>query len=321
MTERENIQLVLDGYIPEWVPVYMDACWHTMTLSVANKPDAKGVTRDVFGVEYIRTDDGPMPNHANGNLLDDVTEWRNVVKPRFNPADVDWEQEAKAMHAKVDPEGKAINLWCGGIWEKLHHMMGMENAFMALMAEPEEAYNLMGYITDFYIDVLQREFKYLKPELCCFTDHMTTDKGLLLSLDTYRELIKPHEKRLVEAIRNLGGMAEIHIDGYIEDILPDLAEIGVQVIQPFQVFNDINAAKEKYGIICVGGWDAFGPGNKAESTEEDARNSVRLAMDSYAPGGRYIFWESGATPAFKENTAIIHDEAQKYGRTFYSTHK
>ena len=90
------------------------------------------------------------------------------------------------------------------------------------------------------------------------------------------------------------------------------------MIQPFQVFNDINRAKVKYSMTAIGGWDAFGPGNQKDSTEEEIRASVRLAIDTYAPGGRYVFWESGATDAFPETVRIIRDEARIYGHQYYN---
>ena len=79
----------------------------------------------------------------------------------------------------------------------------------------------------------------------------------------------------------------------------------------------INLYKEKYGLIAIGGWDSFGKGNQADSTEEEVRDSVRLAMDTYGPGGRYIFWESGITPRFQEQGEYLADEARKYGSSFY----
>lgn len=46
-----------------------------------------------------------------------------------------------------------------------------------------------------------------------------------------------------------------------------------------------NAKAWIYGLIAIGGWDSFGRGNQADSTEEEVRDSVRLAMDTYGPGG------------------------------------
>jgi hypothetical protein len=89
------------------------------------------------------------------------------------------------------------------------------------------------------------------------------------------------------------------------------------MIQPFQIFNDIEGAKKKYGFIACGGWNAVGPGNQSDSTEEEVRQSVRLAMDSYGPTGRYIFWESGATPRYPKILEWLKDERETYGLNFY----
>ena len=139
-----------------------------------------------------------------------------------------------------------------------------------------------------------------------------------MSPATYREIIKPIQKKMYSTIIELGVIPEIHVDGYIEDIIPDIIELGIRAIQPFQVMNDINHYKEKYGLIAFGGWDAFGPGNKEESTEDDIRESVRLAMDTYGPTYRYVFMGSGATARFKRHVSIIADEARTYGRAFYN---
>jgi hypothetical protein len=119
------------------------------------------------------------------------------------------------------------------------------------------------------------------------------------------------------AIIELGIIPEIHIDGYIEDLLPDFAELGIRAIKPFQVMNDINHYKEKYGLLAVGGWDAFGRGNQEDSSEEEIRRSVRVAMDAYGPGARYVFWPSGVTARYQKHAEIIRDEARVYGRAFY----
>ncbi|HZK25331.1 MAG TPA: hypothetical protein VFC74_08080 [Oscillospiraceae bacterium] len=93
------------------------------------------------------------------------------------------------------------------------------------------------------------------------------------------------------------------------------------MIQPFQVFNDIEKDKRDYGIVCIGGWDAFGPGNQTDSDEEAVRASVRLALDSYAPTGRYVFWCSGATERNPERVKWLNEEADNYGRTFYQKYE
>ena len=316
LTIKENMQLVLEGKQPAWVPSFLEDCANLRSAAIGRKLDPRtGNLVDIFGVNFVHHPDGLFPDHGN-NVLTDVTKWRDVF-PDINLNSIDWEEDARQLMSDAK-EGQVINLNIGGVWEQLHYMMGTEEALVSLMVEPDVTYECLSAIADLWIDAMQRLCKFIKPDFLMFVDHLATDKRMLVSPDTYRTIIKPIHKRICDAIIEIGAIPELHIDGNIEKIIPDLAEIGVKIIQPFQVMNDINRYKEEYGMIAIGGWDAFGPGNREDSTEEDVRQSVRLAMDTYAPTSRYIFWESGITPRFKESMGYLKDEAIKYGHAFYN---
>lgn len=172
-------------------------------------------------------------------------------------------------------------------------------------------------MTDFYIDCMLEQFKYWKPDLAMTMDHVANASGLLMHPNTYRTVIKPAQKKIFDVLKAEGIKTEMHVDGKVDDILADYKELGIEVIQPLQVFNDIQRAKKEYGFVAIGGWDAFGPGNKPGATEEEVRASVRKAMDDYAEGGSYAIWYSGAAADSKEKMFWLNDEAEKYGHTFY----
>lgn len=320
ISEIENMQLVLDGKKPAWLPSFSDACafaGHNF-LGNARYGKAGGVKKDIFGVEFTQTIDGPIPlnTHTRNFELKDITKWREVM-PDIDLNSIDWEEEARAIRETKVKEGQMINFNAGFVWEEMHYLMGYEEALASLLVEPEASFEFLNAVADFWIDALRRVYKYLKPEIVMFMEHTATEKGTLMSPDTYREIIKPVHKKMFDAITELGALPEMHCDGFVEDLIPDWVEIGVKAIQPFQAFNDINKFKEEYGLIAVGGWDAFGPGNQENTTEEEARESVRLAMDSFAPGYRYVFWESGVTPRYLQTKEYIQDEARIYGAQFY----
>ncbi|MBE6031785.1 MAG: hypothetical protein E7224_01150 [Clostridiales bacterium] len=196
-------------------------------------------------------------------------------------------------------------------------MMGFEEALYSLIAEPEATKEFLCAMANFYVDVIQEQFRYFKPDLALVMDHVATDKGLLMSPQCYREIIKPAQKIVYDCLKTYDVAIGIHVDGRIEELIPDFAELGVTVIQPFQVYNDIEKAKKEYGIAAIGGWDSFGPGNDPNADEETIRASVRKAMDAYAPTGDFAIWFSGAALGSAEKMGWLADEAEKYGRQFY----
>jgi len=196
-------------------------------------------------------------------------------------------------------------------------MMGFENALLSLVMEPEACYDFLQAVADFWIEAWHYQCKYYKPDMGILWDHLATEKGLMMSPTTYREIIKPAQAKVCKAILEEGVMPVMHVDGNVSLILEDYAEMGIQCIKPFQIFNDIEKAKKDYGFLAIGGWDAFGRGNQPDSTEEEVRQSVRDAMDKYAPSGKYAFWSSGVTPRYPDHMRWLEDEAEKYGKKFY----
>ncbi|MDR1974456.1 MAG: uroporphyrinogen decarboxylase family protein [Bacteroidales bacterium] len=52
----------------------------------------------------------------------------------------------------------------------------------------------------------------------------------LINRDLYREKIVPYEKRIVEGIKQAGGIARLHICGNINHILEDIATVGFDIV-------------------------------------------------------------------------------------------
>jgi hypothetical protein len=317
------MRLVIEGREPAWIPVFFTAARSVEAQALKRRADpATGYDLDVFGVEFINAVDGPTPAHAvNGRYrLTDVTRWREAM-PEIDLKSVDWEEDSRKILSLADQENKYLNYVGAYVWEEFHYLLGFEAAFKALIKRPEETAVCLEAIADFWIEAMRRQYKYLKPDIIMIQDHIANADGLLMSPKTYREIIKPAQRKVVEAIADLGAIPQMHVDGNVGAVVGDYAEMGVRMIQPFQVYNDINACKEKYGFIAVGGWDSFGRGNQEDTTEEEARASVRLALDTYGPGNRYVFWASGLTPSYPHIARWVGDEAEKYGRDFFKAER
>jgi hypothetical protein len=92
---------------------------------------------------------------------------------------------------------------------------------------------------------------------------------------------------------------------------------------PAQVMNDLVGIKKTYGnkLVLCGCWDSSGPAGWPGASEELVRSEVRKCIDTFAPGGGFMFWGSVYGPKGDEEVARrsgwITDEYNKYGRTFY----
>ena len=62
----------------------------------------------------------------------------------------------------------------------------------------------MEAITDYKIEIVKKAAQYFKPDFFTSFDDVATERGLFMSPGVYRELIKPHHKRLNDAVKAYG---------------------------------------------------------------------------------------------------------------------
>ena len=67
-------------------------------------------------------------------------------------------------------------------------------------------------------------------------DDLASQQNLLVGLDIYRQWIKPCHAKVIAAAREIQPEIPVlyHSDGNIEELIPELIEIGVTAINPIQ---------------------------------------------------------------------------------------
>ena len=210
----------------------------------------------------------------------------------------------------------------GGIFEQPARTMGLENFFIALVKEPSFADRLMDRITDIYIESCNNYLDQVGEYLDVFTywDDVNGQDGWLISPDLYREMIKPKQRRLLEAIkRKTDAKVYYHGCGAVYELIPDLIELGFDILNPVQVSArgmDTERLKKEYGddiVFWGGGVDTqhvlpFG-------TPEEVADEVRRRIDDLAPGGGFVFAAVHNIQAFvpPENIVTAFETALEYG--------
>jgi uroporphyrinogen decarboxylase len=118
--------------------------------------------------------------------------------------------------------------------------------------------------------------------------------SLFISPKMYRQFIKPCHQRIYDIIHSkTEAKVFVHSCGSIYDIIPDLIEIGVDILNPLQygaAKMDRARLKKEFGEdLCFwgGGIDVQQvlPNASLDEIEEEVQRTIEIM----APGGGYVF--------------------------------
>jgi uroporphyrinogen decarboxylase len=232
--------------------------------------------------------------------------------------------QAKKLYETTDYALVGSAVIGGGIFEQPARVMGLENFMMALVTEPTFADRLMGTITDIYIESCRRYLDQVGPYIQVFTfwDDLAGQNGWLINPEVYRKMIKPKQKRLVEEIKKkTDAKLFYHSCGATRGLIPDLIEIGFDILNPVQVSAkgmDTKELKRDFGkeiVFWGGGVDTqhvLPFGNLEQVSDE-----VKRRIDDLAPGGGFVFAAVHNIQAHvpPQNIVAAFDTALEYGRS------
>ncbi len=211
----------------------------------------------------------------------------------------------------------------GGIFEQPARTIGLQNFLMALVSEPEFADRLMEQITDIYIQSCEAYLDLLGEYIQVFTfwDDVCTQSGWMIRPDLYRKMVKPKQRRLVEAIKKkTDAKLFYHSCGATYELIPDLIELGFDILNPVQVSAagmDTRRLKRDFGrdiVFWGGGVDTQHvlPFEKPGKVVDE----VKRRIDDLAPGGGFVFAAIHNVQAMvpPENIVAAFDTAFQYGQ-------
>ena len=283
---------------------------------------------DGFGIKWCMPKEGGLYYDMRGHplsgsiTLDDVKEY---TLPDFPDIDLlkSIREQAEKLSEKTDFAFTLVGSG-SGIFEYASWIRGYKDFYLDLLRNPPLAESLLDKITDYKI----RLWEILLDQLGNLAivaqeaDDLGTQDSLLVSPDTYRKLIKPKHKRLFKFIKQHAPKPMyvfLHSDGAIFDLIPDLIEIGVDILNPVQVSAakmDTRRLKREFGdelVFWGGGIDTQHV--LPNGTPNEIRDEVKRRIDDLAPGGGFIFAtvhniQADVPPA---NIMAMWEALQEYG--------
>lgn len=135
------------------------------------------------------------------------------------------------------------------IFETAWYMRGMEQFMVDMAINPELANYHLDRITQNRCEFAKR---YAKAgcDVLRLGDDVSTQLDMMMAPDTWREFIKPRLAKVIKAAKeqNPEIMIFYHGDGNLQKIIPDLIEIGVEILNPVQPeCMDPVEIKQRYG--------------------------------------------------------------------------
>lgn len=140
-------------------------------------------------------------------------------------------------------------------------LRGEEQAFMDLVLHPDIVHFCMDRLYGFCHENTRRIYERIpgKVTVTSVAEDMGAQNGLLYSREHLRTYFFPHMRRMIGLAHEAGALVNTHSDGAIREILPDLIEMGVDLINPIQWRcrgMDREGLKRDFGdrLAFEGGW-------------------------------------------------------------------
>ncbi len=229
----------------------------------------------------------------------------------------------KAAHAaQEEKQGVFIGGISAGIMEIAAWMRGFDNYFVDFVANEKLLIALMRKVMELKMAYWDRALELVDGNVDAVheADDFAGQYKMLISPDAYRRIVKPLHKELFDFIHaRTKAKLFFHSCGSIRPVIPDLIEIGVDILNPIQVSAtgmDSAELKKEFGddvVFWGGGVDTqrvLGDGTPDEVRAETKRRILDLA-----PGGGFVFAAvhniQGNVPP--ENIMAMWETLQEYG--------
>ncbi|NLV73936.1 MAG: uroporphyrinogen decarboxylase [Chloroflexi bacterium] len=201
-----------------------------------------GFWQDQFGIVWNRTIDKDI-----GNVQTLLLPEASLAHYRFPQPDM---ARNAAMYERVlaDNPDKFTMAGVGfSMYERAWTLRGMENLLSDMILEPHFVDALMDRILEYNLQVIDHLLEY--PFDCVrFGDDWGDQRGVMMGAKLWRRFIKPRMAAMYTRVKQSGRYVMQHSCGAVQELFPDLIEIGLDIFNTFQPeVMDVDVCKREYG--------------------------------------------------------------------------
>lgn len=199
---------------------------------------------------------------------------------RFEPADERLKQRGARYVQSV--------VWFT-LFERLWMLRGFENMLMDPYTNEADFCRLRDRVVEYNLAIIDQWIQR-DVDAVYFSDDWGCQRGLLINPEHWRRFYKPSYRRMFERVRSGGAHVWMHLCGNVTAILPDLIDIGLNVLNPVQpqAMDVRQLAWEFGGKVCFnGGVDV--QGTLVRGTPDDVKREVHELVRLFGKfNGGYI---------------------------------
>jgi len=301
-------------------------CWPGL---LPNSPVTPGPQPDTFydsfgqvwkqALPYFYAGNGILKDSGRPDDIERLVRWPDPSDPRWMDGVA---ERARLLHEQSDAFIVMRMVASHGPFQTACDLRGTENFLMDMALQPEYARALLEKVTSLIDGLLEsamraggRYFDMIELP----GDDYAGNSSTIISPRMFRQFIKPCLAQLISTIRQHNPHTRImlHSDGAITNLLPDIIDLGVDVIHPLEPLpaTDLRAVKQQFGkqVTFLGGIDISHamPGSREMVVAEARQRIAQLG-----PGGGYILAPSNHLQADvpAENVVTLFQSAREYGK-------
>ena len=182
---------------------------------------------DHWGCRFVNIQEGVHGEVKNPILkdLDDLS----PVRPPYEILPEDCSAASDKVNRFCAATDRFVVAGCPRPWERYQFLRGSLDALMDVMDPDAGMRRVLGIIHDYSMKLIEF-WAGTDVDGISFMDDWGSQQALLIPPPIWRDVFKPLYRDYVEAIHASGKFALMHSDGCIQEVFPDLVEIGVDAV-------------------------------------------------------------------------------------------
>ncbi|MCL4560912.1 MAG: hypothetical protein M1281_09890 [Chloroflexi bacterium] len=278
--------------------------------------DEEGIMTDPWGVRYKQT--GLFINTVEYPLKGDTLE---AIEAYPWPAASDLYDAtglgelARKLYEETDYALVARNPITYTFFDKACILMGMPEFMMLMATDPAAADRVIEHLLEINSAVYTQFLSEVGPyvQVVEVGDDLGGQENLLISPAMYRRFIKPAQQKFYGLIHEMAPKAFLvmHTDGNVFKVLPDLIEVGVNILNPVQTSArgmEGSKLKEAFGKQL----SFHGAVEKMELSKDELVSEVKERIDTLGPEGYVMASCNHMIDVQPENILAMFETAHNY---------